>query len=414
MDSKEVVSLSENWGIRQRRTNRLVRFCAGYLLNQDDVTPEQIYGLCMLTWITSSHDPQTGAYIKSTKIPGLSHVFDNDFSKMALSEISDKISDISAFELTVVREMIEKGTGFSHFYQAYRNSSLGWMKKNFEVVYSLFMRVYRIRSDSGARKIIKEIQEIPSIPKGNNAIGNMAPEYLLTPLFFSLDNRLRFPIINGNENVQNLLKALNVKNTDLVSQFDAMVQLIGQSGIEDAADLDRLRGDLADYLEDKNGQSKRKKLTTKPTEGKALPLKDEHDIEIIKSSLSTKAKRVHNRMTNELKALLEKKGYDRPDEGNTNENMYDALVTKFDGKKDLLIEVKSSAEVPHVRMAVGQLLDYSRMFNKPENIVKAVLLPGEPIDRIKDYLKNVGIYLLWFENERLYSNSKGIPFAHKK
>jgi len=41
--------------------------------------------------------------------------------------------------------------------------------------------------------------------------------------------------------------------------------------------------------------------------------------------------------------------------------VFDVLVNDFDPKgADLLVEVKSSVEMAHVRMAVGQLFDYVR------------------------------------------------------
>ena len=68
---------------------------------------------------------------------------------------------------------------------------------------------------------------------------------------------------------------------------------------------------------------------------------------------------------------------------------------------DLLIEVKSSAEMTEVRMAVGQLYDYHRQLPNREKTSKAILLPKEPDEHVKELLKYAKVGLLYFKKDAL-------------
>lgn len=78
-----------------------------------------------------------------------------------------------------------------------------------------------------------------------------------------------------------------------------MVDLIGTEGIRDAADLDQVRDDLAGFI-----TGRKKLLEKKQTEGRKLQLKDEADIESLQEARSVIHKRIHNKLTNELRKLL--------------------------------------------------------------------------------------------------------------
>jgi hypothetical protein len=60
----------------------------------------------------------------------------------------------------------------------------------------------------------------------------------------------------------------------------------------------------------------------------------------------------------------------------------------FDNGRGELVEAKSSASRNHVRLALGQLLDYAR-YVKPER--RAVLLPSDPGDDLVKLLHSVGV-----------------------
>lgn len=130
---------------------------------------------------------------------------------------------------------------------------------------------------------------------------------------------------------------------------------------------------------------------------RTLPLKDEADVEAIKSAGTINQRRIHNQITNKLRESLTKFTVF---EGNSDSCMFDALVKDYDGKKnDLLIEVKSSTEPPHVRMAIGQLFDYWFTLKGDKEPHLAVLLPERPSKEIENFLNWLGVGLLWFERK---------------
>ena len=89
-------------------------------------------------------------------------------------------------------------------------------------------------------------------------------------------------------------------------------------------------------------------------------------------------------------------------EGSSKAAMFDVLVKNFDSKgADLLVEVKSSIEAAHIRMAVGQLFDYWFYINGNTDPRVAILLPSTPDDATKKLLQWLEIGLMWFSGERL-------------
>lgn len=94
--------------------------------------------------------------------------------------------------------------------------------------------------------------------------------------------------------------------------------------------------------------------------------------------------------------------------------MFDVLVKNYDGdNNDLLIEVKSSVDSPHIRMAIGQLFDYWYKLKGDEEPCLAVLLPERPTKEMSIFLEWLGVGLMWFQNDRLCTTSKWLkPIAY--
>lgn len=383
--------MSVDWAERQRHTNRLVRRLSGYLFDSGMTGTRQIYGLSKLAWITNSYEGDAAAYIVSTKIPALGDIFNLDFSKHTLDEvakiIAGKLKDDS------VRGLILAHSGFTNFYKAYRNSVLEWIDEHHTKIVPLFKSAYIAKSDSDRLRIVNGIAKLSGIPKANHPDQQMKPEYFLSPAFFMLDREIKFPLINGNKGVQNLLNVLKVADSDLPSQYRAMVSLYGKGGIKDAADLDQVGLDLPDFLTTDTKKATKKLLEKKDASGgRNLPLKDEADVETIKKAGSIIQRRMHNKLTNKLRDYLS--AYTLL-EGRSEECMFDVLVQGYDGKgNEVLIEVKSSSETGNVRMAIGQLFDYWFKMKGDEEPHLAILLPERPADEIVDLLQWLDVGLL--------------------
>lgn len=394
--------MSENWAERQRRTNRLARIVAEYIFKQESVLSEQIYGLCKLTWITNSYSGTNPAYIKSTKIPALSSIFQTDFSEVPIEKVAKEISYILDND---VNELINLPTGFTNFYKAYRNSSSVWIDDNIKTLLPLFKEAFLLSSDEQGLALIEKVGRLPLIPKANHEDQGMRPEYLITPAFFALDSRIRFPLINGNEGVKNLLSKLNVNNAPLKEQYMSMISLYGTGGINDAADLDQIGRDLPDFVNIGGKKATKKILENKPSSNETeLPLKDESDIVSIQEARSITNKRLHNILTNKIKHSLSNYTLF---EGCDKHAMFDVLVKNYDeDKNDLLIEVKSSSEVAHIRMAIGQVFDYWLRTNGESDPHLAILVPSQPDEDIKKLLEWLDIGVLWFSDDTLETCSE--------
>ena len=95
--------------------------------------------------------------------------------------------------------------------------------------------------------------------------------------------------------------------------------------------------------------------------------------------------------------------------------MFDVLVKNINSKfEDLLIEVKSSTNIADVRMAVGQLMDYSRQLDNHDNTYVAVFVPEKPNNHVLDFLNFHDFNLIWMEDSEIYTNTEGLPFKYKK
>ncbi len=332
--------MSVNWANRQRQTNYLARIVAKYLFEQPNITPKQLYGLSKLSWITNSFEGENASYIKSTKIPALEDIFNINFQSSSLEEISEDIATILNNTSSV--QLIQQDTGFTNFYKAYRNSVLNWVETNIATLLPLYKAAFNAENNEDREKLVYSIARLPGIPKANHPDQLMKPEYFLTPTFFMLDREIKFPLINGNEGVRSLLNALDVQDSDLITQYSAMVNLYGTGGIVDAADLDQVGTDLPDFITTKHKNATKELLQDKKINDESeLPIKDESDIEAIRIAGTIKQRRIHNQLTNKLKYALS--NYTLL-EGCDKSCMFDVLVRNYIEKNDLLIEVKSSIE----------------------------------------------------------------------
>ena len=226
----------------------------------------------------------------------------------------------------------------------------------------------------------------------------MRPECFLTPVFFMLDPQIKFPIINGNKWVRTLLAKLEVDGTDLASQYKAMASLYGQRGVEDAADLDQLGRDLPDFLDSPHRKATKQLLQRRGENERNLALKDELDYTAAREASTVVHRKIHNRLTNDLHDYL---GQRLTIVEGINDCKFDAMVKRYNGDDDLLIEAKSSAELPHLRMAVGQLFNYWFQLHADKDPHLAVLMPTRPSESASQFLEWMEVGMLWFEGKAL-------------
>jgi hypothetical protein len=77
-----------------------------------------------------------------------------------------------------------------------------------------------------------------------------------------------------------------------------------------------------------------------------------------------------------------------------------------------LIEAKSSASREHIRMAVGQLLDYAFQGRKElGEVYKAILVPKKPGEDIERWLRSIEISLIW-PNRGVFLDNANARFTY--
>ncbi|MFC2084000.1 hypothetical protein ACFLS9_03000 [Bacteroidota bacterium] len=364
------------------RTSSLVRLSYKTQCRKSKLTPDKLYALCKLTWQ------------KGSKVSALWILWDKKHKPPKY------ISDISPEEFPkTVYEIIQYDIGIVNYYAAYRNSSLPWIRKNFKKLAPLVKRAAELKNDDDARELAEMITKLPGIPKPNKKDVKMSPASLLTPLFGCLDPRHRFPLVNKARHVVILHRKLGITNYSLEDQFNTLVRLIGQFGIKDALMLDVASNKISKVIKSKPNNYI--KVKTKFA-NRTLDEKDDSDVEIILKSRSKIAVRLHNSMTNILTKLCKRVGYEVLE--GSDPYKFDALIKNYDGKgKDLLIEAKSNCQRAHLRLAVGQLLDYRRGLKRRAVTDLAILLPEKPDKESLKFLYDVGIRIIWFNDSKLNS-----------
>ncbi|GGA29061.1 hypothetical protein [Dyella nitratireducens] len=348
-------------------------------------------------------------------MPALETIFGNAVDASSPEQAAKTVSKV----LGVKSTWISADTGFSNFYNAYRNSSLPWVKQHRAKIERLVRDARTLNIDVQARALVEIIERMPGVPKPNPEDPSIHAEQLLTPLLFALDPRLRFPVINGRKPIKDLLRMRGVSKASLAIRFDTMVELIGTNGWKDAAELDSSLNEDADIaVLATSGQAATlvkvsQPLTPKPTDGKDLKVKDEADQTAISAERTDTKRRLHNKMTNRLLELFGTNYLCK--EGCTQDALYDAMVVAYgedeDGyPDDLLIEVKSCSEEAHVRMAIGQLYAYGHRLRPKGEFTSAVLLPDEPGEQVKSLLKSRGFGCLWYIDNKLSAIKTNTPW----
>ncbi|MFA5771133.1 MAG: hypothetical protein WC974_00150 [Thermoplasmata archaeon] len=370
-------------------TAATVRFCYEMRCLGDKLTPEKVYALCRLTWCNDGKASWRNiilpaVWILWNKRGEVPHVED-------LAELRN-----FGFSPRLIELVHQRNGGFVNFYKAYRNSSKKWIEQYFDEIAPLIHKAARLSSDNDARIIMQAIEKLPGIPKANKQLGKISADSLLTPLIACLDPRAKFPIINKADHVVRLHQRLGLTDNSLTEKYNTLIRLIGQRGIKDAFILDV----CSDHI-DKIATTRAKQKHIRENRNRPLSEKDDSDVNVISKTRSRKAKRLHNSMTNTLVKMCHKVNYEVI-EGTSGDAEYDALIKNYDDKgKDLLIEVKSSQERGNLRLAVGQLLDYRRHLPRRAATDLAILLPEKPNKNNQEFLDDVGVQFLWFDDEYL-------------
>ena len=130
--------------------------------------------------------------------------------------------------------------------------------------------------------------------------------------------------------------------------------------------------------------------------------KSKFGYKVTSQSRVTTARNIESDLVWEYKCWLEKRGRNL---NRLNFNQLECDCWEEEAKN--LIEAKSSTRREDIRMAVGQLFDYSYQLKKEyKNPHLAILLPKKPSPDVVNWLP-VGINVIWRKNRSFFDNADG-------
>ncbi len=382
---------------RERRTARLVRACYAHYVSPGNATAEQLYALCKLTWITKGGANLDDGLPDNTRTvvgPALRALTGASVTATSMRELPEQLKQARAAP-EIVR-LVAKPVGFVNFYTAFRKVARTWIAAHVRDVNRMVKLVVRASSDPEAREAYAMLDKLAPLPRRGG--GGMPAVALVSPMLACLDPRGRSPIINSRASVRERLQRLGLRHATVGEQFDGLVNLIGQAGIQDAFDLDT--SDVDDIVAAFEGEPRStaapRRVSPPPSRAtKALDEHDDADVEFFRRASRVKMRRLHHTMTNALRHFCKSRGL-VVEEGSSHECMFDARVRAHDGDRHLLVEVKTDSEQPTCRLAVGQLFDYRRQLSDRGRTDLGVLFPKKPSAEAKALLEDVGVKALWF------------------
>jgi hypothetical protein len=330
------------------------------------------------------------------KIPALATLFKLKTDQLA----SDKLH-LSLEKMNLPQPVMAaagKETGFVHPYQAYWNSLRDWCVHNVETLRSILEEASSLGADDQDRlQLVERIAGLGRVPTPNKKRTKAAYDFI-SPLVACVDQKIRFPMINGQKGVKQRLAMLGLANRSLREQANGIIGLIGLIGLRDAFAVDTMTDDEMKKLIKLRDLSK-PRIVTYFDGAKATPLPSFDDAErvAIQQSATITYRNRHNVMTNSLRKLFPAFTLEQGADPNCR---YDVLIKNYDKSgRDLLIEAKPDHDKGSIRIAIGQLLDYRRFLPNQAATDLAILTISRPTDSHIELMLDLQITVLWFGDE---------------
>ena len=288
------------------------------------------------------------------------------------------------------RVLLRRQTGITHYYTAFRPSTLNYIHKHS----SQIALAYRLVASSTADvhgKVLRVATLIESLGEISAAGRKVSPFNGLIPALLCLDPKSRFPIMNGR--TRGLLRSIDMKPD--AEGIVSLSKLIGTPyDIKDAFELD-----VYAYSETLPKLKPHTHTLASSKSFSDVGLKSEINSTAQIAAKKTVITKQHNKLINRLRDYILWR------QKTLKQSKFDALVFGWKKGRDLLIEAKTSSEGTsgraQVRQAIGQLYDYRFTYMPKNNVDLAVLLPKEPSLNVRQLLSSLGIEVLWFKGKGL-------------
>jgi hypothetical protein len=353
----------------------------------DTLSGDDIWSLIRLTWISMGTKDVSPTHWKRLKLPAL----ENLFKKKATAD-SNLSATIDSMNLpSPVAQLAKQDTGMVNFRPTWRNSSRKWCQQHRDDLRNIISAASKLPANDQARiNLAARIDSLPPVDSPNHK-AKVAVGVLLTPLIACLDPKSRFPILNGREAVNSLLRKLHLEHSDLADRAKGLIGIIGQ---KDAFMLDVMSEDVINRVP----LLKRLSKKTTPQQIHESPLRnyDQEERSAVLASKTPTYRMRHNRMTTALNRLF---ASFNPTTETSPAGRCDAIIKDYDGRRDLLIEAKPDADKGSIRIAIGQLFDYARHRTRQPATDLVVLTIPRPAPDYIDLLNDLGITAIWFGDE---------------
>src|SRR5438132_7271915 len=338
----------QHWYNTEKNTAALIQSVVKSRL-VDTLSGDQIWSLITLTWITMGKKHVSPTHWQRLKVPALGTLF----SKNATGN-SDLAATIDSMSLPDgVAQAAKRETGMVNFRGTWRNSSRKWCKQNRDDLRSIIRAAAKFPATDHARlNVAARIDGLPPVESPNGKT-EVAAGVLLTPLIACLDPKNRFPILNGREAVNSLLRKLRLDHSNLPDRAKGLIGIIAQ---KDAFMLDVMSEEVikrVPLLKRLSRETAQQKVHESP-----LRKYDEEERRAVLASKTAMYRMRHNKMTTAVNRIFSRFN---PNTETSPAGRCDAIIKDYDGvSRDLLIEAKPDADKGSIRIAIGQLFDYAR------------------------------------------------------
>lgn len=353
----------------------------------DKLSGDDIWSLIRLTWISMGAKDVAPTHWKRLKIPAL----ENLFKKTATADSNLTVTIDSMNLPSPVAQRAKQDTGMVNFRPTWRNSSRKWCQQNRDDLRNIISAASKLPANDQARiNLAAHIDSLPPVDSPNHK-AKVSAGVLLTPLIACLDPKSRFPILNGREAINSLLRKLHLAHSNLADRAKGLIGIIGQ---KDAFMLDVMSEDVINRVP----LLKRLSKKTAPQKIHESPLRnyDEEERKAVLASKTATYRMRHNKMTTGLNRIFSSFS---PTTETSPAGRCDAIIKEYDGSRDLLIEAKPDADKGSIRIAIGQLFDYVRhRTRQPATDLVVLTIPSPAPDYI-DLLNDLGITAIWFGDE---------------
>ena len=286
-------------------------------------------------------------------------------------ELSSRFKSLTPLKCRV---LLREPTGMTHYYNAFRPSTLKFVKRHSVEIAAAFSQLSK-KSKDAYKKVYAVAARIESLGQISGAGRHISPFNGLTPTLCCLDPQRKLPIMN--ERTRRLLRCIEMDaNAEGVVTLSKLIGPLYD--IRNSFELDAYS-----FSEKFPKPESMPKRLASDASFSDVGLKSEIDSTAQLAAKKTVIRKLHNKLINQLSSYIKWR------QKTLKQSKFDALVLGWKKGRDLLIEAKTASEGPagrsQVRQAIGQLYDYRFTYMATKLVDLALPLPNNPTRMSRTY-----------------------------